>query len=61
MFHKSSHYGNVNFVFTRVYTSLLNKYKGKVSLATLSDGFSFNINSDSFNFKLLETIRSPTN
>ena len=52
MFHKFDHYGNVNCVFTRVYASLLNKYKGIDSLGTLSDGLRFNINSDSFNFKL---------
>ena len=45
MFHKFDHYGNINCVFTRVYASLSN------SLATLSEGLSFNINSGSFNFK----------
>ena len=38
MFHKIDHHGNVNCVFTRVYESLSNKYKGIDSLATLSDG-----------------------
>ena len=58
MFHKFDHYGNVNFVFNRVYGSLSNKYKGIDSLTTLSDGLSFNINSGSFNFKrkLLEAL-----
>ena len=58
MFHKFDHNGNVNCVFTRVYASQSNKYKGINSLATLSDGLSFNINSDSFNFKwkLLEAL-----
>ena len=58
MLHKFDHYGNVNFVFIRVYASLSNKYKGIDSSATLSDGLSFNINSDSFNFKwkLLEAL-----
>ena len=58
MFHKFDHYGNINCIFTRVYASLSNKYKGIDSLATLSDGLSFNINSDSFNFKckLLEAL-----
>ena len=58
MFHKFNHYGNINWVFTRVYASLSNKYKGIDYLATLSDGLSFNINSDSFNFKwkLLEAL-----
>ena len=58
MFHKFDHYGNVNCVFTRVYASLSNKYKGIDSLATLSGGLSFNINSDSFHFKwkLLEAL-----
>ena len=58
MFHKFDHYGNVNWVFTRVYASLSNEYKDIDSLATLSDGLSFNINSDSFNFKwiLLEAL-----
>ena len=58
MFHKFDHYGNVNCVFTRVYASLSNKYKGIDSLATLSDGLSFNINSNSFNvkWKLLEAL-----
>ena len=51
MFHKFDHYGNVNCVFTRVYASLSNKYKGIDFLATLNDGLSFNINIDSFNFK----------
>ena len=51
MFHKFDYYGNVNCVFTRVYASLSNKYKVIDSLATLSDGLSFNISSDSFNFK----------
>ena len=51
MFHKFDHYGNVSCVFNRVYASLSNKYKSMDSLATLSDGLSFNINSDSFNFK----------
>ena len=37
--------------FTRLYASLSNKYKGINSLATLSDGLTFNINSDSSNFK----------
>ena len=59
MFHKFDHYGNVNCVFTRVYASLSNKYKGIDSLATSSDGLSFNINSDSFDFKWkqLETLQ----
>ena len=58
MFHKFHHYKNVNCVFTRVYASLSNKYKGIDSLATLSDGLSFNKNSYSFNFKwkLLEAL-----
>ena len=58
MFHKFDHYGNENCVFTRVYVSLSNKYKGIDPLGTLSDGLSFNINSDSFNFKwkLLEAL-----
>ena len=58
MFHKFEHYSNVNCVFTRAYVSLSNKYKGIDSLATLSDGLSLNINSESFNFKwkLLEAI-----
>ena len=58
MFHKFDHYGNVNCVLTRVYASLSNKYKGIDSLGTLSDGLSFNINNDSFNFKwkLLEAL-----
>ena len=58
MFHKFNHYGNINCVFTRVYVSLSNKQKGIDSLAILSDGLSFNINSDSFNFKwkLLEAL-----
>ena len=58
MFHKFDGCDNVNCVFTRVYASLSNKYKGIDSLATLSDGLSFNINSDSFNFKwkLLEAL-----
>ena len=58
MFHKIDHYGNVNCVFTRVYESLSNKYKGIDSLATLSGGLSFSINGDSFNFKwkLLEAL-----
>ena len=58
MFHKFGHYGNVNCVFNRVYASLSNKYKGIDSLNTLSGGLSFNINSDSFNFKrkLLEAL-----
>ena len=58
MFHKFDHYGNVNCVFTRVYASLSNKYKRINSLAILSDGLSFNINSDPFNFKwkLLEAL-----
>ena len=58
MLHKFDHYGNVNCIFTRVYASLSNKYKSIDSLATLSDGLSFNINSDSFNFKwkLLEAL-----
>ena len=58
MFYKFHHYDNVNYVFTRVYVASSNKYKGIDSLATLSDGLSFNINSDSFNFKwkLLEAL-----
>ena len=58
MFDEFDHYGNVNCVFTRVYASLSNKYKGIDSLATLSESLSFNINSDFFNFKwkLLETL-----
>ena len=58
MFHKCNHYGNLNCVSTRVYASLSSKYKGIDSLATLSDGLSFNINSDSFYFKwkLLEAL-----
>ena len=58
MCHKFDQYGNINCVFTRVYASLSNKYEGIDSLATLSDGLSFNINSDSFNFKwkLLEAL-----
>ena len=57
MLHKFD-YGNVNCVFTRVYASLSNKYKSVDSLAKLSDGLSFNMNSDSLNFKrkLLETL-----
>ena len=51
MFRKFDHYGNVNCVFTRVYASLSNKCKGIDSFATLSDDLSFNINSDSFDFK----------
>ena len=51
MCHKFNHYGNINCVFTRVYALLSNKYEGIDSLATLSDSLSFNINSDSFNFK----------
>ena len=51
MFHNFDHYGNVNFVFTRVYALLSYKYKGINSLATISDGLSFNIDGDSFNFK----------
>ena len=52
------HYDNVNCVWPRVYASLSNKYKAIDSLATLGDGLSFNINSDSFNFnwKLLEAL-----
>ena len=59
MFHMFDHYGNINCVFTRVYAWLSNKYKGIDSLATLSDCLSFNINSDSFNFKweLLEALQ----
>ena len=55
---KLDHYGNVNCVFTRVYASLSNKYRGINFLATLSDGLSFNINTDSFSFKwkLLEAL-----
>ena len=51
-------YDNVNCVFTRVYESLSNKHKGINSLAILSDSLSFNISSDSFNFKwkLLEAL-----
>ena len=58
MFHKFDHYWNLNCVFTRVYGSLSNKCKGIESLATLSDGLSININSNSFNFKwkLLEAL-----
>ena len=58
MFDEFDHYGNVNCVFTRVYASLSNKYKGIDSLATLSESLSFNINSDFFNFKwkLLEAL-----
>ena len=58
MCYSFDHYGNVNCVFTRVYALLSNKYKGINYLATLSDGLSFNINSDSFNFKwkLLEAL-----
>ena len=58
MFHKCDHYGNVNYVFTRVFASLSNKYRGIDSLETLNDGLSFNVYSDSFNFKwkLLETL-----
>ena len=58
MFHKFNHYGNVDFVFNRVYGSLSNKYKGIDLLTTLSDGLSFNINSGSFSFKwkLLEAL-----
>ena len=51
MFHNFDHYGNVNCVFTRVYALLSYKYKGINSLATISDGLSFNIDGDSFNFK----------
>ena len=51
MFHKLNHYGNINCVFTRRYAPLSNKYKGIDSLATLSDGLIFNINSDSFDFR----------
>ena len=51
MFHKFSHDGNVKYVFIRVYALLSNKYKGIDSLAILTDGVSFNISSDSFNFK----------
>ena len=51
MFHKFDHYGNENCAFTRFYASLFNKYKGIDSLVILRDGLSFNINSDSFNFK----------
>ena len=48
MFCKFYHYGNLNCVFTRLYASSSNKCKG----------LSFNINSDSFNFKwkLLEAL-----
>ena len=58
MFHKFDHYRNVNCVFTRVYASLSNKYKDIDSLGTVSDGLSFNINSDYFSFKwkLLEAL-----
>ena len=58
MFHKFDYYDNVNWVFARVYASLSNKHKDIDSLATLSDGLSFNINSGSFNFKwkLLEAL-----
>ena len=45
------HYGNLNCVFTRVDASMSNKYNFIDSLATLNHGLSFNINSDSFNFK----------
>ena len=59
MFHKFDHYGNENCVFTRFYASLFNIYKGIDSLVILRDGLSFNINSDSFNFKwkLLEALQ----
>ena len=59
MFHKFDHCGNVNCIFTRIYASLSNKCKGIGSLATLSDGLNFNIDSDSFNFKwkLLEALK----
>ena len=52
------HYGNINCVFPRVYASLSNIYKAIDSLATLGDGLSFNINSNSlnFNWKLLEAL-----
>ena len=58
MCYSFDHHGNVNCVFTRVYALLSNKHKGINYLATLSDGLSFNINSDSFNFKwkLLEAL-----
>ena len=52
MSHNFDHYGNVNCIFSRVYALLSNKYKGIDSLATLSDGLSFNINGDFINFKL---------
>ena len=58
MFHKLGHYGKVISLFTRVYASLSNKYKGIQSLAILSDGLSFKINSDPF--ILMEIIRSTT-
>ena len=58
MCHKFDQYGNINCIFTRVSASLSNKYEGIDSLALLSDGLNFNINSDSFNFKwkLLEAL-----
>ena len=58
MCYSFDHHGIVNCVFTRVYALLSNKHKGINYLATLSDGLSFNINSDSFNFKwkLLEAL-----
>ena len=58
MFHNFDDCGNVNCIFTRVYRLLSYKYKGINSLVTLSDGLSFNIDGDSFNFKwkLLEAL-----
>ena len=58
MFHKLDHYGKVSCLFTGVYPSLSNKYKGIDSFASLSDRLSCDINNDYFNFKweLLEAL-----